>query len=223
MAYQYKHPHFAIAADVAVFTLLEGELNLLLIRRRSEPFQGAWALPGGFLRPDESLDECATRELQEETGVSGFFLEQLYTFGAVDRDPRERVISVAYYALVPGEGLALAAKTDADAVAWFPADRLPPDLAFDHAAIIATARQRLAAKIDYSTLAFQFLPAEFTLPELQRVFEAVKGEPLDKRNFRKFILGLGYLKPTDRERRGGVHRPAKLYRANVGKRLEYFR
>ena len=221
--FQYEYPHFAVATDVALFTLLEDELKLLLIRRRGAPYKGSWALPGGFLTPrDETLEACAARELREEAGVWGFYLEQLYTFGDQGRDPRERVISVAYYALVPGEGLTLTARTDADAAAWFPANTLP-ELAFDHAQIIQLARRRLASKLDYSTVAFQFLPNEFALSDLQRVYEAVKGEKLDKRNFRKFILGLGLVEPTGNERRGGPSRPAKLYRAKTGHRLEYFR
>lgn len=219
MAYTYEYPHLAVTSDVAVFTLQEGALRVLLVRRGNEPFKGTWALPGGFVRPDEDLETCARRELEEETGVSGFYLEQLYTFGGVDRDPRERVITVAYYALIPSDKVVLKASSDADAVAWFPANRLP-ELAFDHKQILAAARQRLAAKLDYSTIAFQFLPATFTLSELQGVYETIRGEPLDKRNFRKAILALGKLEATGKFRREGAHRPAMLYRLKTRKGVE---
>jgi 8-oxo-dGTP diphosphatase len=219
MAYTYEHPHLAVTTDVALFTLQEGSLKVLLVRRGNEPYKGAWALPGGFVRPDEDLEACARRELEEETGVAGFYLEQLYTFGAVERDPRERVITVAYYALIPSERLVLKASSDADAAAWFPVTRLP-ELAFDHAAILEAARQRLAAKLDYSTIAFQFMPALFTLGELQAVYEAIKGGAIDKRNFRKSLLALGRLQETDKYRREGAHRPAMLYRIKAPKGVE---
>ena len=219
MAYTYEHPHLAVTTDVVLFTLQEGSLKVLLVRRGNAPYQGTWALPGGFVRPDEDLETSARRELEEETGVAGFYLEQLYTFGAVERDPRERVVTVAYYALIPSERLVLKASSDADAAAWFPADRLPA-LAFDHATILEAARARLAAKLDYSTIAFQFMPAAFTLSELQGVYEAIKGEAIDKRNFRKSILALEKLEATGKPQRTGAHRPAMLYRAKTRKGIE---
>ena len=159
----------------------------------------------------EDLEQAARRELEEETGVSGVYLEQLYTFGRPDRDPRERVITVAYYALIPSDKLQLRAATDAEAVGWFGLEELP-ELAFDHEEIFTMARQRLVAKLDYSTIAFQFLPAEFTLSELQAVYETIQQAPLDKRNFRKWVLALEQIEETGGERRDGAHRPAKLYR-----------
>lgn len=222
MAYTYEYPHLAVTTDVALFTLQEGGLKVLLVRRGNEPFKGAWALPGGFVRPDEDLETCARRELEEETGVAGFYLEQLYTFGAVKRDPRERVITIAYYALIPSERLVLKANSDADAAAWFPADRLP-ELAFDHHSILQAARTRLAAKLDYSTIALQFLPATFTLSALQGVYEAIKGEDLDKRNFRKSVLALGRIEETGKQQRAGAHRPAMLYRAKTQRDVEITR
>ncbi|MDE2234009.1 MAG: NUDIX hydrolase [Gammaproteobacteria bacterium] len=219
MAYTYEYPHLAVTTDVAVFTLQKGELHVLLIRRGNDPFRGAWALPGGFVRPEEGLEDCARRELEEETGVSGFYLEQLYTFGAVQRDPRERVLTVAYFALIPSDRVVLKASADADAVAWFPANRLP-ELAFDHRDILKAARERLAAKLDYSTIAFQFMPAVFTLSELQTVYETIKGEKLDKRNFRKSILALKRLETTGKYKREGAHRPAMLYRIKARKGVE---
>ncbi len=210
--YTYRHPHPAVTTDIAVFTIRDGALACLLIRRGARPYKGRWALPGGFVRIDESLDAAAARELQEETGASDVYLEQLYTFGAPRRDPRERVITVAYFALVPAEQLSLQAASDADAVGWFALDSLPA-LAFDHADILAVAQRRLTAKLDYSTIAFQFLPVKFTLSDLHSVYEIVRREPLDKRNFRKWVLALGLVEETDEYRRDGVMRPARLYTA----------
>lgn len=210
--YQYEYPHPAVTTDIVVFTIRNNKLNILLIRRGSEPFQGKWALPGGFVHLDESLDDGARRELHEETGIKGVFLEQLYTFGEPKRDPRERVITIAYYALIPSDKLALRAASDADAVGWFGMDELPR-LAFDHEQIVSMAHQRLAAKLEYSTIAFQFMPAEFTLAELQDVYETILREPIDKRNFRKRILGLERIEPTGELKRDGAHRPAQLFRA----------
>lgn len=209
--YSYAYPHPAVTVDIVIFTVRDAQLKLLLIRRAGEPYQGKWALPGGFIHLDETLEASARRELEEETGVSGVYLEQLYTFGAPDRDPRERVITVAYYALIPSDKLQLRAATDAEAVGWFGMDELP-DLAFDHPDIIAMAHQRLVAKLDYSTIAFQFLGRDFTLSELQSVYEIILREELDKRNFRKWALALEQIEETGRERRDGAHRPAKLYR-----------
>lgn len=219
--YTYRHPHPAVAADLAIFTIREDALELLLIERAAEPFAGRWALPGGFVRETEDLAAAAARELHEETGVEHAYLEQVGAFGAPGRDPRERVISIAYFAIVT-EDLAVArAGSDARSVRWWPTDSLP-ELAFDHAAIVAAARQRLVDKVRRTTLALQFLAPEFTLSELQRVHELVLGEAIDKRNFRKWIAGLGYIEPTGRERRGGQFRPAALYRAKAGALAQTF-
>lgn len=207
----YEYPHPAVTTDIALFTVRDDQLSILLIRRRAEPFQGCWALPGGFVDPDECLEDCALRELAEETGISGVYLEQLYTFGKPGRDPRERIISVAYYALAPYEVLAPVAGSDAAEVGWFALSALP-SLAFDHADVIQLAQQRLRAKLDYSTVAFGLVESTFTLGELQKVYEIIRGEALDKRNFRKHILSLGVLAETGEERSTGKHRPAKLYR-----------
>lgn len=209
--YSYRYPHPAVTTDIVIFTIRDGRLKLLLIKRGGEPYQGRWALPGGFVEIDEDLETSARRELEEETGVSGVYLEQLYTFGRPDRDPRERVITVAYYALIPSDQVRLQAATDAEAVGWFAFEELPP-LAFDHDEIVAMAHQRLVAKLDYSTIAFQFLPREFTLSELQDVYEIIRREPVDKRNFRKQVLALGKLVETKKLKRDGAHRPARLYR-----------
>ena len=208
--YCYDYPHPAVTTDIALFTIRDERLAVLLVRRAAEPYKDCWALPGGFVEPNECLEDGALRELAEETGVTGVYLEQLYTFGKPDRDPRERIISVAYYALAPSELLTPVAGSDAAAVAWFDLDALPA-LAFDHDEVIALAQQRLRAKLDYSTVAFGFMQPEFTLGELQKVYETIRGEALDKRNFRKHMLALGLLAETGTSRRVGSHRPAKLY------------
>jgi len=207
----YAYPHPAVTTDVVVFTIRDRRLKLLLIERGGEPFRGMWALPGGFLDIDEDLEACAKRELEEETGVSGVYLEQLYTFGKPDRDPRERVISIAYYALVPSDRLRVRAASDASDAKWFALDEMP-ELAFDHNQIIKQAHGRLVAKLDYSTIAFQFMAETFTLSELQAVYEILLDEELDKRNFRKWILALEQVEETGELRRTGNHRPARMYR-----------
>ncbi|HEY7840490.1 MAG TPA: NUDIX domain-containing protein [Gammaproteobacteria bacterium] len=220
MTYQYEYPHPAVTTDIVIFTLQDDELKALLIRRALPPFKDSWALPGGFIEIDEDLEACALRELEEETGVTGVYLEQLYTFGRPDRDPRERVITVAYYALVPFDRMNIRASSDATEVAWHACKRLPP-LAFDHSRIIQLALERLAAKIDYSTIALQFMPERFTLGELQRVYEAILGEPQDKRNFRKRVMAYGCIEPTGETRRNGNHRPAQLFTAREPGRVEF--
>lgn len=217
--YQYKYPHPAVSTDIVIFTIRDKQLKLLLIMRAGEPYLGKWALPGGFVQIDEDLESGARRELAEETGIAGVYLEQLYTFGAVDRDPRERVITVAYYALIPSDKIVLQAATDAEAVGWFSMDDLP-DLAFDHQHIVAVAHQRLVAKLDYSTIAFQFMSKEFTLGELQDVYQIILREEMDRRNFRKWVLALEQIEETGEERRDGAHRPAKLYRVINPDRVE---
>lgn len=210
MAYTYQHPHPAVTTDIVIFTIRSQRFELLLIRRADDPFKNCWALPGGFIEIDEDLEHCALRELEEETGVSGVYLEQLYTFGAPGRDPRERVISVAWYALAPPDRINIRAASDAREIAWFDVRQLPP-LAFDHKNIVELAHQRLSAKLNYSTIALQFMPEKFTLGELQEVYETVLGEKLDKRNFRKRFLALNCIKDTGERRRNGRHRPARLY------------
>jgi 8-oxo-dGTP diphosphatase len=218
----YPYPHPAVTTDVVLFTIRNDRLQLPLIRRRNPPFQGQWALPGGFLDMDEDLADCALRELKEETGIGNVYLEQLYTFGKPGRDPRERVISVAFYGLAPSENIALQAASDATEAAWFVFNELP-DLAFDHRRIVDKAHERLVAKLDYSTIAFQFLPKQFTLSELQFVYETIRSEPMDKRNFRKWILGRNLIEETGSERRNRSHRPAKLFRNKHPGRVEIFR
>lgn len=186
---------------------------MLLVRRGQWPFRDRWALPGGFVKEHEGLEEAASRELHEETGVKDVFLEQLQTFGDPGRDPRTRVITVAYYALVPSEKLALRAEGDARDVGWWSVYELP-ELAFDHDRILSTALTRLRYKIMATNVAFQFMSEKFTLTQLQRTYEIVLGKELDKRNFRKKILASGVLIETDETHLQGRHRPARLYKFN---------
>lgn len=211
MATSYEFPRAALTVDCVVFGLDEADLKVLLIQRRLAPFQHAWALPGGFVHADETLDGAARRELAEEAGVTDVYLEQLYTFGALDRDPRERVVTVAYYALAKLGDHRLRAATDAMGVGWFALDDLPK-LAFDHAEIVAAARDRLRGKVRYAPVGFELLPARFSLTQLQRLYEIILGADLDKRNFRKKILSLDLLVETDEVEQGVRHRAARLYR-----------
>lgn len=204
---RYDRP--SVTVDLVIFTLLQKALHVLLVKRRQQPFAGMWALPGGFVRMDESLEDAARRELREESGVEDVYLEQLYTFGAPRRDPRTRVITVAYFALARAERQRLRAATDTTAVNWFPAYE-PPALAFDHRQILDYAITRLRYKLEYTALAFELLPAEFTLTELQETYEHVLNERLDKRNFRRKVLQAEILEATSRQR-VGEHRPARLY------------
>jgi 8-oxo-dGTP diphosphatase len=206
----------ALTVDCVVFGLDEEDLKVLLIQRGVEPFRRRWALPGGFVCLDESLEEAARRELEEETGVRQVFLEQLYTFGAVDRDPRDRVVSVAYYALAKLSDHRIKAATDARDAAWFAVSDVPP-LAFDHDDILALALERLKGKVRYQPIGFELLPPKFTLSQLQRLYETVMEKPLDKRNFRKKILGMGLLLELDEVEMDVAHRAARLYRFDRAK------
>jgi 8-oxo-dGTP diphosphatase len=218
---EFAHP--SITVDVVVFTVADGYLQVLGIRRPNPPFRGSFALPGGFVRMDESLEDAARRVLREETGVKDIYLEQLYTFGDPGRDPRTRVITVAYVALVPIERIMITREAQAKMLIWLrieswrgrpcavgPLDR-PEPLAFDHERIVATAVERVRGKLEYTTIAFQLLRSEFTLTEIQQVYETILERKLAKAAFRRRILDAGVVRPTSRERRGG-HRPARLYR-----------
>jgi 8-oxo-dGTP diphosphatase len=211
VSHTYDHPRPALTVDCVVFGLDEGDLKVLLIQRQLEPFRHMWALPGGFVHMDEELDDAARRELAEETGMTQVYLEQLYTFGAPDRDPRGRVVSVAYFALANLAEHRIAAATDAENAAWFPVSELP-SLAFDHEQILACALERLRAKVRYAPVGFELLPRKFTLTQLQRLYEKVLETPLDKRNFRKKILSMGLLIETDEIEKDVAHRAARLYR-----------
>lgn len=210
MPFAYEHPRPALTVDCVVFGFDESDLKVLLIQRDAAPFRGRWALPGGFVREGESLEAAARRELQEETGIAKVYLEQLYTFGEPDRDPRERVVTVAYYALVNLTEHAIAASTDAAQAAWFAVDDMPP-LAFDHAAIVGTALARLKGKVRYQPIGFELLPAKFTLSQLQHLYETILERQLDKRNFRKKILSMGFIVELDEIEQDVAHRAARLY------------
>jgi 8-oxo-dGTP diphosphatase len=198
-----------VTVDIVLFTIRDRKLHLLLIRRLAKPFENRYALPGGFVTEDESLEAAAIRELREETGVDRVYLEQLYTFGDPKRDPRGRVITVAYYALVP-QNQALRAGTDAADAQWFPVSDLPP-LAFDHRKIAEYAHERLRNKLDYTNVGFELLPQKFTLADLQMVHEAILGQSLDKRNFRRKTIQKGIVKPAKEWQQTG-RKPAQLYR-----------
>lgn len=211
MSYTYEYPRPALTVDCVVFGLDEEDLKVLLIRRALEPFQGRWALPGGFVHMEESLDEAARRELQEEAGIRPGLLEQLYTFGDPRRDPRGRVVSVAYFVLVKLSDHRVQAATDAREAAWFSVWDTPR-LAFDHAEILAMALQRLKGKVRYQPLGFELLPPKFTLTQLQRLYEIILERPLDKRNFRKKLLSMELLEELDEVEQDVSHRAARLYR-----------
>jgi 8-oxo-dGTP diphosphatase len=183
-------------------------LKILLTRRSKAPFKGRMAIPGRSIHADETLERAALRELKEETGARNVYLEQLYSFDDPRRDPRGRVVTIAYYALVPGNGSA-PIQSNGSGAEWRRADRLPP-LAFDHRQIVDYALERLRNKLEYTTVGFQLLPRKFTLPELQAVYETILGKKLDKRNFRKKMDLLGILKPLREYRRTG-RKPARLY------------
>jgi 8-oxo-dGTP diphosphatase len=216
-----RFPPFAVAVDLVVFTVRDGALQVLLVERGEEPFRDGLALPGGFVRPGEGLEAAAVRELREETGIRVAHLEQLASYGDPDRDPRMRVVSVAYLALAPDLPRPTAG-TDAAAAAWHPASEVPRRrLAFDHAAILADGIERARAKLEYTTLATAFCPPEFTISELREIYEAIWGEALDPRNFsRKVLSTRGFVRPTSRTTTRNGGRPARLYRS--GKATELF-
>ena len=205
-------PRPSVTADIAIFTVRDRTLQVLLVRRKEWPFAGQWAVPGGFVRPEETLEDAARRELAEETGVFEVLLEQLRVFSEPSRDPRTWVITVAFTALVASDTLTLRAGTDAAEAAWFRVDTLPSPLAFDHDAILNYALRSLQERLqtDLQVVA-ALLPAHFTLTQMQEVYETISGEPLDKRNFRKWVLGTEAVVATGDAQRG-AHRPALLYK-----------
>lgn len=206
----------SVTVDCVVFGLdHSSEVRVLLIKRAYEPFKNYWALPGGFIKENEDLDTAARRELEEETGVKNLFIEQLYTFGQPDRDPRGHVISVAYYALVNLEEHPASGATDASEAKWFKISEVP-ELAFDHATILDVAIKRLDSKVRYQPIGFELLPEKFTLSELQKLYETILGQELNRRNFRSKILKMGILEQLERQK-DVPHRPAFLYQFNQEK------
>ncbi len=202
-----------LSVDAVVFGYEEGEISVLLIKRKYEPFKGKWAIPGGFVLNDESLEEAVERELQEETGVKISYLEQLYTFGKPSRDPRGRVVSVAYFGLVRPNTFKIFASTDAEAVAWFNIKELPK-LAFDHKDILRVAIERLQGKITYEPIGFELLDKKFPFSDLEKLYTTLLGREIDRRNFRKKIIGLNVLDELDEKVSKGSGRPANLFQFN---------
>ncbi len=207
-----KKQEVSVAVDNCIFTVIDGRLDVLLIQMMKEPFDNVWALPGGLMADGETLDAAAARILERQTGVHHVYLEQLYTFDDKTRDPDGRVISVAYVSLIPREGLELTTTDKYRAVRFWDCERLPAELAYDHAEILDYAKRRIATKIQYTNCMWSLLPEKFTLSELQTAYETVLNKPLDKRNFRKKILALGLVTALGEKSTGRRHRPAMLYR-----------
>jgi 8-oxo-dGTP diphosphatase len=208
--HHYEYPRPALATDCVIFGFDGGELKLLLLQREKDPFRNQWALPGGFVFMQETTEDCAKRILQEKAGIKQVFIEQLYTFSDVARDPRERIISVAYFALVNKHQYKLIAGRDTIKAEWFELSKLPK-LAFDHLKIVKAAVQRLKGKASYQPVGFELLNEKFTLSELQAVYEAIMASPIDKRNFRKKILGMGLLKALEEKQKNVAHRASRFY------------
>ena len=207
-----------VAVDAVVFgyTSKEG-LSVLLIKRNIKPYKDNWALPGGLVGDDESLEDAIQRELMEETGISINYLEQLYSFGKPDRDPRNRVISITYYGLVKPDAFEIKADTDASDVAWFNIKNLPP-LAFDHDQIVGVAHDRLKSKMPYQPVGFELLEEKFPFSELEKLYMAVLDRPIDRRNFKKKIIKFGFLEETnEKQALDGAGRPGNLFRFNEEK------
>lgn len=220
-----RYPHPSVAVDVVLLTVAGGHVRVLLYRRPDPPFTGRWALPGGFLALHEPIEEAARRVLRDKAGIDGVWLEQLYTFGDPDRDPRTRVLSVAHLALVdlerfrrtvpPAGAVTDVAVTDVDDAGRATVvadDGQPLGLAFDHDRIVGTSLTRLRGKLDYTPVGYQLLPERFTLRQLQRVHETILGRPVNKDSFRRRMLASGEIEPTGEHERGVEHRPALLYR-----------
>lgn len=199
-----------LATDAVIFSVIDGKLMALLIQMKKEPFAGMWAFPGGLLENDETAEQAVRRILEQQTGVSRAYLEQLAVFDDPQRDPFGRVISLAYFALISADGVKLRTTDKYSGVRWTEVGHLPK-LAYDHKRIAEAALKRLRERLMYSDIAWSLLPDSFTLTELQTVHEAILGETIDKRNFRKKVLALGLLKPLRRQATGR-HRPARLYR-----------
>jgi 8-oxo-dGTP diphosphatase len=204
-------PEIRLTVDVVIFTVKKGLLNVLLIRRTSEPFAGQLALPGGYLQEGEVALESARRVLHDKAGVDDVYMEQLYTFDDLNRDPRGRHVSMVYFALVPEDTLVLATGNGTQEPRLMPVSDIT-SLAFDHLKMVEYARLRLQSKLEYTNVVYSLLPPKFTFSELQRTYEAILGRPLDKRNFQKKYHSLGLIEPTDEMTSGAKHRPARLFK-----------
>lgn len=209
-AKQKQYKFAVIAVDVVIFTILNQELKVLLIKMKKRPFTGYWAAPGGLVKPDESVDNAAKKHLKSKAGVTNVYLEQLYAFGEVGRDPFGRVVSIAYFALISPSGVKLKTTKDYDDIKWFSMDELPR-LAYDHKKIINYALARLRAKLEYTNIVYGLLSNEFTLSELQKTYEIILKKELDKRNFRKKIFSLKFVRRIGKRALRGKNRPAELY------------
>ena len=216
MGYEYEFPRAALTVDCVVFGLDDEDLKILLIERGLEPFAGMWAVPGGFVHLDESLEEAAARELREETGLIAAYLEQFHAFSRVDRDPRERIVTIAFYSLVNIFDHKVRAATDARDAAWFSLQDAP-QLAFDHEEILKAAFQRLKERVRTKPVGFELLPDKFALSQLQHLYETILERTLDKRNFRRKVLSLEFVEETSEIQKDVSHRAARLYRFNKRK------
>lgn len=210
MKTQPKYEFAVIATDVVIFTVDNGELKVLLIKMKKKPYTDYWAAPGGLVGSKESVDQAAARVLKEKAGLANIHLEQLYTFGKVNRDPFGRVVSVAYFALIPSENVKINTTDEYSDIKWFSMGKIPK-LAYDHSEVLKVAKERLQSKLEYTNIVYTLLPKEFTLSEVQDIYETILDRGLDKRNFRKKILALKILKKLSKKRGGSAHRPAELY------------
>jgi len=210
-----KYKYSVAAVDLAAFTIIENELNVLVVKMKYDPFKGERALPGGRIRTYESIDECARREFYEKTRIKNIYLEQLYSFGDVKRDPSMRIISVAYLVLVNNGGIDLKTTEKYEEICWIPVSKVPK-LAYDHSKILKYALLRLKSKLTYTNIVYNLLPQKFKLSEMRKIYEIILGRELDKRNFRKKIFSLDLIKEVGKEA-GVPHRPSKLYSFKVKK------
>lgn len=208
--YTYKYPHPSVTADNVIFGFDGTNLHILLVERGLEPYKGSWALPGGFLQMDETIEECAKRELAEETNVTEVYLQQFQTFSGVQRDPRERVLTVAFFALVRKSDYEVIAGDDASDASWFLVDELPP-LAFDHDEIIAKARVKLQEELRLRPIAFKLLDEKFSMSELQRLYELINDTHYDRRNFQRKMIASGYLSEEGVSKAISANRPPQLF------------
>ena len=211
--YYSANPKFHVAIDCIIFGFNEGELNLLLLKRNFQPAMGEWSLMGGFVQENESIDDAAKRVLHELTGLDNIYMEQVGSFGAIDRDPGDRVISIAYYALININGYDKELVQQHNA-SWININDLP-DLIFDHPQMVEQARSLMQQKASVEPIVFNLLPDLFTLSQLQSLYEAIYGETIDKRNFRKRIADMDYIEKTDKIDKTGSKRGAALYRFNA--------